>query len=99
MVLTVFLTYRGVVHHKHAPEGQTANKPHYREILLCLSDAVWHKRLKLWKSGSWQLHHDNILAHYLHLIQEFLTRHGIPQVCQSSYFPDMTSCVSGCSPS
>jgi hypothetical protein len=46
----------------------------------------------LWDARNWQLHHDNALAHSSHLIQGFLAKHGIPQVCQVPYSPDMAPC-------
>jgi hypothetical protein len=43
-------------------------------------------------TGNWQLHHDNAPAHSSHLIQGFLAKHGIPQVRQAPYSPDMAPC-------
>lgn len=58
----------------------------------CNLDLVWCNRL--------QLHHNNALANYSHMIQEFLAKHGIPQVRQAPYTPDMwRTAISGCSPS
>jgi histone-lysine N-methyltransferase SETMAR len=37
---------------------------------------------------NWQLHH-NTRVHSSHLIQGFLEKHGIPQVRQAPYSPDM----------
>ncbi|PNF40093.1 hypothetical protein B7P43_G10714 [Cryptotermes secundus] len=37
-------------------------------------------------------HHDNAPAHSSHLIQGFLAKHGIPQVRQARYTPDMSPC-------
>jgi hypothetical protein len=47
---------------------------------------------ELWDAGNWQLHHDNAPAHSSHLIQGFLPKHGIPQVRQAPYYPDMAPC-------
>jgi hypothetical protein len=38
------------------------------------------------------MHHDNAPAHSSHLIQGFLAKHGIPQVRQVLYSPDMAPC-------
>lgn len=38
---------------------------------------------------NWQLHHENALAHSLHLIQNFLAKHEIPVVHQPPYSPDV----------
>jgi hypothetical protein len=45
-----------------------------------------------WDARNWQLHHDNALAHSLHLIQGFLTKHGIPQVIRAPYSSGMGPC-------
>lgn len=92
VMLTVFFDYRGVVHHEYAPEGQTVNKEYYCEVLRRLRDAVRRKRPDLWNSKKWQLHHDNAPAHSSHLIQQFLAKHGITQVRQAPYSPDLAPC-------
>jgi hypothetical protein len=88
VLLTVFFDYRGIVHHSYAPAGQE----YYLEVIRHLCDAVRRKRLDLWASRNWQLHHDNALAHSSHLIQSFLAKHGIPVVRQAPYSPDMAPC-------
>jgi hypothetical protein len=48
-----------------------------------------------WTCGpqrNWQLHHDNALAHSSHLIQSFLSKHGIPVVRHAPCSPDMAPC-------
>ncbi|PNF35838.1 hypothetical protein B7P43_G09433, partial [Cryptotermes secundus] len=47
---------------------------------------------ELWDARNWQLHHNNAPAHSAHLIQGFLAKHGIPQVRQAPYSPDMAPC-------
>jgi hypothetical protein len=89
VLLTVFFDYRGIVHHSYTPEGQTVNKEYYLKVIRHLCDAVRCKRLDLWASRDWQLHHDNAPAHSPHLIQSFLVKHGIPVVRQAPYSPDM----------
>jgi hypothetical protein len=87
-----FCYYCGVVHHEYAPEGQTVNKQYYQEVLCCLCDAVQRKRPDLRESRNWQLDYDNTPAHSSHLIEDFVAKHGIPQVCQAPYSPDMAPC-------
>jgi hypothetical protein len=87
-----FFYCRGVVHHEYAPEGQAVNKQYYQEVVCRLRDAVWHKRLGLWESRNWHLHYDNAPTHSLRLIQDFLAKHGIPQVRQAPYSTDMAPC-------
>jgi transposase len=92
VLLTVFFDYRRIVHHSYAPEDQTINQEYYLEVIHHLCDAVRHKRQDLWASRNCQLHHDNAPAHSSHLIQSFLTKHGIPVVHQAPYYPDMAPC-------
>jgi hypothetical protein len=47
---------------------------------------------ELWNACNWQLHYDNAPAHSSHLMQGFLAKHGIPQVRQVPYSPDMAPC-------
>ncbi|XP_026827933.1 protein GVQW3-like [Ooceraea biroi] len=88
-MLTVFFDQEGVVHHEYAPQGRTKNMKYYLAVLKRLRDAVSSKR-PLWKSGNWLLHHDN--AQSSHLIQDFLTKHGIVQLCQPPSSPDIAPC-------
>jgi hypothetical protein len=92
VLLTVFFDYCGIVHHSYAPEGQTINKKYYLEVICHLCDAVRCKRLDLWASRKWQLHHDNAPAHSSHLIDSFLAKHSIPVVLQAPDSPDMAPC-------
>jgi len=39
-----------------------------------------------------QLHHDNVPAHSSALVQAFLAKHHITQVCQLLYSPDLALC-------
>jgi transposase len=89
---TAFFDYRGIVNRSYAPKSQTINKEYYLEVIHHLRDAVRRKRLDLWASRNWQLHHDNAPAHSSHLIQSFLAKHGIPVVHQAPHSPDMAPC-------
>ena len=83
----MFFDHEGVVHHEYAPPGQTITKDYYIEILCRLRDAVRRKRQQNWASGDWQLHHDNAPAHSSALVQTFLVKHRITQVCQAPLQP------------
>ena len=52
----------------------------------------WFKRLQLWATGDWQLHHNNVPAHASCLVQRFLVKHQITQVTQSPYSPYLVPC-------
>ncbi|PNF36917.1 hypothetical protein B7P43_G08390 [Cryptotermes secundus] len=73
------LAIREVADEVGTSRGQTVNKEY------C-------KRPELWDARNWQLHDDNAPAHSSHLIQGFLAKHGIPQVRQAPYSPDMAPC-------
>jgi len=57
-----------------------------------VTDAVRRKWPQLWESGDWQLHHNNARTHSLALVQAFLAKHHITQVCQPPYSPDLAPC-------
>ena len=79
-MLTVFFDYQGIVHHEYAPQGRTINTEYYLNyVFKRLRDAVKRKRLHLWKSGNWLLHHDNA-SYSSDLIQDFLIKHDIVQL-------------------
>ena len=54
----------------------------------------WFRRLQLWTTGDWQLHHDSAPTHASHFMQSFLVKHKITQVTQPPYSPDLVSCDS-----
>ena len=82
------LIFFSIVHYEFAPRGQTINKEYYVEVLKRLRDAVRRKRPPYWSSGNWLLHHDNAPAHSSNLVQNFLAKHKIVQLCQPPYSPD-----------
>jgi len=83
----LFFDHEGIVHHEYAPPGQTVTKDYYIEVLRRLRDSVRRKRQQLWASGDWHLHHDNAPAHSSALVQIFLVKHHITQVCQPPLQP------------
>ena len=42
----------------------------------------WFRRLQLWATDDWQLHHNSVPAYASHLLQSFLVKHQILQVTQ-----------------
>jgi len=71
---------------------QTVTKEYYIEVLRRLRNALKRKWLRLWASGDWQLHHDSALAHSTALMQAFLAKLCITQVCQHPCRPDLAAC-------
>ena len=47
------------------------------------------RRLQLWATGDWQLHHNKAPAPASCLLQRFLAKHQITQVTQPLYSPDL----------
>lgn len=62
------------------------------EILKRLRDAISRKRPHFWQSGDWLLHHDNAPAHSSNLVQQYLSKHGVAQLRQPPYSPDIAPC-------
>ncbi|KAL2740930.1 hypothetical protein V1478_001071 [Vespula squamosa] len=91
LLLTVFFDYEGIVHHEFAPSNQTINKEYYRQVLERLYTAVRLKRPQLWNLGNWIIHHD-VPTHNSNLIREFLAKHGIIELQQPPYSPDISPC-------
>lgn len=65
---------------------------YYLEINRYFRDAVLQKRQHMYASDNWQLHHDNIHAHYWLLMQTFLVKRNIPVLRQPPYSLDMNTC-------
>ena len=91
-MLTVFFDWEVVVHHNYASPGQTINKKYYLNVFCQLRDAIRWKRTQLWATSDWQLHHNNVPTHALHLVQSFFVKHQIILVTQPPYSPDLVPC-------
>lgn len=90
-ILTVFFDHQGIVHHEYAPQDHTINTQHYLNVFKRLREAMKKKRPHLWKSGNWLLHHDDT-SYSSDLIQDFFIKHGIVQLRQPPYSPDVAPC-------
>ncbi|GFX24617.1 truncated putative DD34D transposase [Trichonephila clavipes] len=75
VMLIVFFDLDGIVHHEYAPQGQTANKEFYLDVMRRLRENVHRKRPVLWASSRWMPHHDGAPAHTAILVPQFLTKH------------------------
>ena len=69
VMLTVFMDYRGVVHHEFLPEGQTVNKEYYLGVMRRSRIAIRQKRPDLWANNS---SHDNAPSHNAIVIRKHL---------------------------
>lgn len=79
------------MHHEFLP-GRTVNKEYYLEVLRRLREAIRRKRPNLWQNNSWQLYHDNALAHIALLVREFLAKNATVIMPQPPYSSDMAPC-------
>lgn len=92
VMLTVFFTYRGVVHSEFLPDGQRVNKEYYLSVMKRLRENIRRKRPDMWKNNSWILHHDNAPPHTSILVREFLAKNSTNVIDQTPYSPDMAPC-------
>ena len=88
----LFFDSCGIMHHEHAPEGQTINKEYYLQVLHHLQEAVRRKWPNVWAAKNIQLHHNNAPAHSAHVIHAFLAKNSMSLVRQAPYSPDLAPC-------
>lgn len=55
-------------------------------------DAVCHKWPQKWEYSKQQICYDDALAHSALCLRQFLSKHGISQVGQPPYSPNMATC-------
>ncbi len=73
IIFILFFDSRGVVYKGFVPEGQTVTKEFYLEVLAHLLKWIARVKPEVWKNHSFNLLHDNALAHTT-IVQEFLTK-------------------------
>ncbi|UYV79128.1 hypothetical protein LAZ67_17001194 [Cordylochernes scorpioides] len=93
VLLTVFFDCRGVVHHEFLPQGRTANKEYYLQVMRNFREAIRQKRPDLWKNKNWLLQHDNAPAHTSLLVRDFLAKNNTLMMPQPPYSPELAPCV------
>jgi hypothetical protein len=87
-----FFDIRRIVHIDWVLEGPTVNQVYYKEVLTILRERVRRKRPKMWKKGSWILHHDMRRHNNVLSVKTFLAKHKIPVLEHPSYSPDLAPC-------
>ncbi|UYV75121.1 hypothetical protein LAZ67_12002547 [Cordylochernes scorpioides] len=92
VMLTVFFDYQGIVHHEFQQQGSTITADSYLGVLRRLREAIRQKRLELWRSKLWILHHDNAPAHTALKISKFLQDYSTSVFPQPPYSPDLAPC-------
>jgi histone-lysine N-methyltransferase SETMAR len=88
-MLIVFFDVRGIV-----PPGQTVNQEFYLEVLRQLRENVRRKRLGLWRSGDWFLHHDNAPPHTAVSVTRYLASLGWTVIPHPPYSLDLAPVIS-----
>lgn len=66
-----FFNQEGIVHKEFVLAGQTVNAYFYCEVLRWFHEVVRRKRPAKW-CNNWLLHHDNMPAHTVLKVQQFL---------------------------
>lgn len=92
VLMTVFFDYNGVVHSEFLPDGQTANREYYLQVMERVREAIRKKRPELWQNNSWILHHDNAPSHTALTVCQFLAESSTNIIGQPPYSPDMAPC-------
>ena len=71
-MLLCFFDNEGIVHKESVPPGHMVNGKFYCDVLRQIRENIQHKCPDKWRNNSWALHHDNIPAHTLLVVQQFL---------------------------
>jgi hypothetical protein len=85
--LIYFFDIRGIIHFEFVPKGTTVNQTFYVEVLKRLTDTTKRKRGEMWRDHLLILHHNNVPAHYLLRVSQFLAGKGISAMDHLPYFP------------
>lgn len=81
-----------MVHYEFLPQGCTANKEYYLEVMSPLHKKIRQKCTELWKKKPIKgLHHDNAPAYKSILVLEFLTKNETVVMPQPPYLPDLVT--------
>ena len=91
-MLIIFLDIQRNMHKEFVPPAQAVNGKLYCKVLRRMRENVRCKWPEMWKNGNWLLHHNNVLAHTLLVVREFLTKKNITTVPHPAYSPDLTPC-------
>ena len=91
-MLTVFMDYRGVVHHEFLPEGQTVDREYYLGVMRRLREEFAKKKPDFWANNSWILHHDNAPSPNAIVIREHLAKNEMNTIQQAPNSPDLAPC-------
>ena len=91
VLLTVLFACNGVVLHEFLPQGRTANKEYYLEVMSRLCETIRQQRTEIFVNQSWILHHDNAHAHTSMITRDFLANNKTVNMSQPPYSSDLAS--------
>ncbi len=89
-MLILFFDSKDVIHHRYVPEGQTVNAMLYFQVLDYLYKHFGGARPEMRKDWKFFLLYDNARLHAAAIVQQFLAKKGIAQLCHPPYSPDLT---------
>ena len=88
-MLIAFFDRDGIIHKEFVPAGQNVNSAFYEEVLKQLLRRIHHVRPELHRTGQWMLLHDNVPAHCVIRVHQFLAQRGVPLLEHPPYSPDL----------
>ena len=82
-----------VWHWRHRAKGICSTRTNgERKILLCHSEVTEGKHPDKWHNNSRAQHHDNVPAHVLHNVRQFLSSTKMTVIPHPPYSPDLVPC-------
>jgi histone-lysine N-methyltransferase SETMAR len=91
-MLICFFDTEGIVYKEFIPPGQIVNGNFYCDVLRWLRENVWCKHPVKWHNNSWAMQHDNLPAHTLLHVLQFLTSTKTTVIPHPPYSPDFAPC-------
>ena len=95
---TALVSWGGSLHAvSHCIQNDWTSNESASNFVLSLNIPPWtlfgcFRRLKIWATGDWKLHHDNMSTHASRLVQSFFEKYQITQVTQPLYSSDLAPC-------
>jgi hypothetical protein len=86
-----FFDHKGIAQYEFIAKGQAVNQQSYLEVLTRLRECVWRKRPGPWPD-KWILHDDDVPAHDVLRVHEFLAKNSITKMDHPPYTPDLVPC-------
>ena len=88
-LLIAFFDNKGIIHKEFVPAGQTINAAFYRTVLNRLLQRIRQVQPALHRTGKWMLLHDNVPAHSVIRMCQFLAQKMVAVLDHPPYSPDL----------